>query len=213
MAAWKSIECIIGAAVSRTPGTGSSLRLVIEKRILSPTRARMVGPGTWSPKVQALNFTPGAISMILCVVSSRTVFTGDGSSGSSAAPLLRAAPSAKAPLWRSLVTFAGTGFRSILATSYGSAGRPHDASSARDASAATDFNTRFMGFPPVVFAHERSGRLAPRFDMDQRDGGSAREPEDPCRTPAPQNGSELSARSSVASDGAGKSERSRVNAA
>ena len=78
MAAWKSIECIIGAAVSCTPGTGSSLRLVMMNLILSPTRARTVGPGTWSPKVQALNFTPGAISMILCVVSRRTVFTGDG---------------------------------------------------------------------------------------------------------------------------------------
>ena len=65
MAAWKSIECIIGAAVTRTPGTGSSLRFVIVKRILSPTRARIVGPGTWSPKVQPLNFTPGEISMIL----------------------------------------------------------------------------------------------------------------------------------------------------
>src|SRR3954469_968044 len=81
IAAWKSIECIIGADVRRTPGTGSSLRLVIEKRILSPTFARTVGPGTWSPNVQALNFTPGAISMILCVVSRRIVFTGEGSSG------------------------------------------------------------------------------------------------------------------------------------
>src|SRR6185436_2415779 len=120
IAAWKSIECIIGAAIICTPGTGSSLRLVIEKRILSPTRARTVGPGTWSPKVQALNFTPGAISMILCVVSSRTVFTGDGSSGLSSAPMLSEAPSANAPLRRSVDTFAGTGLRSILETSYGS---------------------------------------------------------------------------------------------
>jgi hypothetical protein len=65
MAAWKSIECIIGAADTRTPGTRSSLRFVIVKRIVSPTRARIVGPGTWSPKVQALNFTSGALSMIL----------------------------------------------------------------------------------------------------------------------------------------------------
>jgi hypothetical protein len=43
----------------------------MENLILSPTRARTVGPGTWSPKVHALNFTPGAISMILWVVSSR----------------------------------------------------------------------------------------------------------------------------------------------
>src|SRR6266568_2845139 len=40
MAAWKSIECIIGAATTCTPGTGSSLRLVMVKRIRSPTRAR-----------------------------------------------------------------------------------------------------------------------------------------------------------------------------
>jgi hypothetical protein len=46
MAAWKSIECIIGAVVTRTPGTGSSLRLVMVMRILSPTRAWIVGPGT-----------------------------------------------------------------------------------------------------------------------------------------------------------------------
>ena len=117
MAAWKSIECIIGAAVRRTPGTGSSLRLVMLKRIRSPTRARTVGPGTWSPKVHALNFTPGAISMILCVVSSRTVFTGEGSSGFSAAPKLREAPSAKAPLWRSGETLAGTGAMSMPAGS------------------------------------------------------------------------------------------------
>ncbi len=98
IAAWKSIECIIGAAVSCTPGTASSLRLVMEKRILSPTRARTVGPGTWSPNVQALNFTPGAISMILWVVSRRTFLTGAGSSGFSSAPMLSEPPSAKAPL-------------------------------------------------------------------------------------------------------------------
>jgi hypothetical protein len=40
IAEWKSIECIIGAAVMRTPGTGSSERLVIVNLIRSPTRAR-----------------------------------------------------------------------------------------------------------------------------------------------------------------------------
>src|SRR5262245_5823862 len=94
--------------------------------ILSPTRARIVGPGTVSPNVQALNFTPGAISMILCVVSSRTVLTGDGSSGLSSGPMLSAAPSANAPLWRSDVTLAGTGFRSIFDTSYASTGAGAD---------------------------------------------------------------------------------------
>src|SRR4026207_918878 len=39
IAAWKSIECIIGAAVMRTPGTGSSLRLVMLHLMRSPTRA------------------------------------------------------------------------------------------------------------------------------------------------------------------------------
>src|SRR4051812_2932419 len=107
IAAWKSIECIIGAAVTLTPGTGSSLRLVMLNRMRSPTRARTVGPGTWSPKVHALNFTPGAISMILCVVSSRISFTGDGSSGASFAVLLSAAPSANGPVWRSCVVFEG----------------------------------------------------------------------------------------------------------
>src|SRR3954469_9991682 len=121
IAAWKSIECIIGAAVRRTPGTGSSLRLVIEKRILSPTFARTVGPGTWSPKVQALNFTPGAISMILWVLSSRMTLTGEASSGLISGAMLREAPSAKAPVWRSALTLAGVGFRSIFEMSYLSA--------------------------------------------------------------------------------------------
>ena len=76
IAEWKSIECIIGAAVTRTPGIGSSERLVIVNLMRSPTRARTAGPGTVSPKVQALNFTPGAISMTLCVVSRRISFTG-----------------------------------------------------------------------------------------------------------------------------------------
>ena len=48
IAAWKSIECIIGAANAAPPCTGSSLRLVIENLTRSPTRARIVGPGTWS---------------------------------------------------------------------------------------------------------------------------------------------------------------------
>ena len=117
IAAWKSIECIIGAAVTRTPGTGSSLRLVIVNLMRSPTRARTIGPGTWSPKVQALNFTPGAISMILCVVSRRTFFTGAGSSGLSVAPMLSEAPSAKAPLWRSFVSTAAGGLKSIFSRS------------------------------------------------------------------------------------------------
>jgi hypothetical protein len=46
IAAWKSIECIIGAAVTLSPGAGSSLRLVIENLTRSPTRARITGPGT-----------------------------------------------------------------------------------------------------------------------------------------------------------------------
>ena len=43
IAEWKSI---IGAAVTCTPGAGSSLRLVIENLMRSPTRARTTGPGT-----------------------------------------------------------------------------------------------------------------------------------------------------------------------
>jgi hypothetical protein len=102
------------------PGTGASLRLVMENLIRSPTRARTVGPGTWSPKVQALNFTPGAISMILWVVSRRTVFTGEGSSGLSSAVRLSDAPSANPPSARAplrgaaTVTFAGGDLKSIL---------------------------------------------------------------------------------------------------
>src|SRR6478672_3915735 len=121
IAEWKSIECIIGAAVTETPGIGSSERLVIENFTRSPTRARTTGPGTVSPNVHAENFTPGAISMILWVVSRRTSFTGDGSSGFNAAPIDSAAPCAKAPVWRSEVMTALGGLKSILAASYLSA--------------------------------------------------------------------------------------------
>src|SRR3989442_2605027 len=120
MAAWKSIECIIGAVDTRTPGTGSSLRFVILKRTLSPTGARIVGPGTWSPKVQPVNFTPGAISMILWVVSRRTSFTEAGSSGFSVAVKDSASPAAKAPVCRVVVTRAGGDVNSKVAASYGS---------------------------------------------------------------------------------------------
>src|SRR5690349_25087529 len=90
----------------------------------SPTRARTTGPGTVSPKVQAENFTPGAISMILWVVSRRTSFTGDGSSGFTTASIDSAEPMAKGPVCRSLVTFAGGDLKSIFFTSYGSAAAP-----------------------------------------------------------------------------------------
>src|SRR6188474_355078 len=126
IAAWKSIECIIGAATICGTGAGSSLRLVITNLILSPTRARTAGPGTWLPKVQALNFTPGAISMILCVVSSRISLTGDGSSGLIAASVLSALPEAKGPVWRSLESTAGGVLKSIFDGSYRSAPPPCD---------------------------------------------------------------------------------------
>ena len=83
----------------------------------SPTRARTTGPGTWSPKVQALNFTPGAISMILCVVSSRISLTGDGSRALSAGSIFSALPAEKDPVWRSLESTAGGVLKSILAVS------------------------------------------------------------------------------------------------
>ena len=89
-----------GAAVTRTPGIGSSERLLIVNLMRSPTRARTTGPGTVSPKVHALNFTPGAISMILCVVSRRISLTKPVVSGLSAAPMFSASPVAKAPVWR-----------------------------------------------------------------------------------------------------------------
>ena len=117
IAEWKSIECIIGAAVTRTPGMGSSERFVIVNLMRSPTRARTAGPGTVSPKVQALNFTPGAISMILCVVSRRISFTGAGSSGLIAASMLSALPAANGPVWRSFESTAGGDLKSIFDTS------------------------------------------------------------------------------------------------
>src|SRR5947207_932730 len=110
----------MGAAVRRTPGKACALRFVIAKRMRSPTRARTVGPGTWSPNVHALNFTPGATSMIVWTVSSRISLTGAGSSGFSVAVVDNALPAAKGPEPLVLVTRAGFGFRSILAGSYGS---------------------------------------------------------------------------------------------
>src|SRR5262245_29350091 len=162
IAAWKSIECIIGAATTLGPGTGSSLRLVMTNLIRSPTRARTVGPGTWSPKVQALNFTPGAISMILCVVSSRTVFTGEGSSGFSSGPKLSAAPSAKAPLLRSAETLAGVGLRSILEMSYGSGAGPQAAKiNGRKQASRGSF------FIVFLLCEQRRGSARRAFDQGQ----------------------------------------------
>jgi len=46
MAAWKSMECIIGIMMFGAPGMVSSLRLVMLKRMRSPTRAWITGPGT-----------------------------------------------------------------------------------------------------------------------------------------------------------------------
>jgi hypothetical protein len=91
IAEWKSIECSIGAAM-RSLGEVTLVRLVMLKRILSPTRACTVGPGTWSPSVQAAYFTPGAISISLFDASSRTSFTGLGSRGCSVASKLRLLP-------------------------------------------------------------------------------------------------------------------------
>lgn len=104
--------------VTRTPGTGSSERLVIENLMRSPTRARTTGPGTVSPKVQALNFTPGAMSMILWVVSRRISLTWSGTSGLTAASMLRALPAANGPVCRSELVTEGGGLKSILDGSY-----------------------------------------------------------------------------------------------
>src|SRR5262245_23727595 len=89
-------------------------------RMRSPTRARTVGPGTWSPNVHALYFTPGAISTTLCTVSRRISLTGAGSMGFNVAVVDSAFPAAKGPVPAVLVTRAGFGFRSIFAGSYGS---------------------------------------------------------------------------------------------
>jgi len=117
MAAWKSIECIIGAAITCIPGAGSSLRLVIENLMRSPTRARTTGPGTWSPNVHALNLMPGARSITLCVVSRCTSFTGSETSGFTIASMLSALPDANGPVWRVVLNLAGPGLKSILAMS------------------------------------------------------------------------------------------------
>ena len=117
IAEWKSIECIIGAAVKLTPGVGSSERLVIENLMRSPTLARMIGAGTWSPNVHAENFTPGAISMILCVVSSRISLTASVLSGATAASIDSDAPCANGPVCRSALTVAGPGLKSMRAGS------------------------------------------------------------------------------------------------
>src|SRR6185436_9774115 len=103
------MECIIGGIIICKPGATSSLRLVMLNLILSPTRARITGPGTWSPNVQPLNFTPGAISMILCVVSSWMVFTGDGSRGFISGAVLSPVPDENPSVCRSLDVLDGGG--------------------------------------------------------------------------------------------------------
>src|SRR5688572_19740628 len=184
MAAWKSIECIIGAAVILTPGTGSSLRLVMLNLIVSPTRARIVGPGTVSPKVQALNFTPGAISITLCVVSSCTFFTGAGSRGLSTAPKLSESPWAKAPVLRRSLTLAGGDLRIIEAGSYRSrtgagacAWAPAAASAMKTAVASTPLLGGVKRFP-LDGAHrsapqpDRAYAIAARLCAHEHDGGA-----------------------------------------
>jgi len=117
IAAWKSIECIIGEVAKLAAGICSSERLVIENFTLSPTRTRTIGPGTWSPKVHAVYFTPGARSITLCVTSIWISFTGFASSGFTAASSERALPLEKLPVWRAVVIAAGGGFRSMRPTS------------------------------------------------------------------------------------------------
>src|SRR5882724_11597153 len=108
IAEWKSIEWSIGAAM-RSFGVVTLVRLVMLKRILSPTRARTVGPGSWSPSVHAVYFTPGAISNSLFDASRRTSFTGLGSSGCSAGSKLRLLPVAYGPERSSSTTTAAEG--------------------------------------------------------------------------------------------------------
>jgi hypothetical protein len=156
---WKSIECIIGAAMTETPGIFSSERLVMENLMRSPTRARTTGPGTWSPKVHAENFTPGAISITLCVVSRRTSFTVAGSRGFRAASIESAEPCAKAPVWRSLETTAFEGLKSIFDTSYLSAAAFDVGSSFWHAAseATTNIDARAIGRFFIVFVPWGSG--------------------------------------------------------
>jgi hypothetical protein len=56
--------------------------------------------------VQAGNFTPGAISITLCVVSSRTSLTSAGSSGLTAASY-ESGPAENGPVCRSVLITAG----------------------------------------------------------------------------------------------------------
>src|SRR5262245_27422119 len=107
-AEWKSIECSIGAAM-RSLGEVTLVRFVMEKRILSPTRARTVGPGTESPSVHAVYLMPGARSIRRFDASRRTSFRGLGSSGCSAASNDRLLPVAYGPERSSSTTTAGTG--------------------------------------------------------------------------------------------------------
>ena len=91
-------EALIAAGVTAVAATGIAAVVLILVFV-----GREALPVFFSPKVHAENFTPGAISMILCVVSRRMVFTGDGSSGLSSDVKLSASPTAKAPVWRSLL--------------------------------------------------------------------------------------------------------------
>ena len=76
----------------RRLGEVTFVRLVMEKRILSPTRERTVGPGTESPSVHAAYLIPGARSITRFDASRRTSFAGLGSSGCRVASKLRLRP-------------------------------------------------------------------------------------------------------------------------
>ena len=78
VAAWKSILC----------GTVESERLANSNSTVSPSRTRIIGPGTWPPNVQNLYSTPSAMRITFSCTSNFTLtraawlrFTGGGASG------------------------------------------------------------------------------------------------------------------------------------
>lgn len=72
-AEWKSIECGIGASLTKV------------MRTRSPSRTRIVGPGTVPPKVQPSYVTPLAISIVSCVTGMTNSRMRASEAGASAA--------------------------------------------------------------------------------------------------------------------------------
>src|SRR5882672_5573202 len=142
----------------RSFGVVTLVRLVMEKRILSPARARTVGPGTESPSVHAAYLIPGARSISRFDASRRTSFTGLGSSGSSVASKLRLLPVAYGPERSSSTTTAGADSATAGLELVGIVAS-HAASAARNGNGAASKHKRPTSDVLVIFSRRGKNEI------------------------------------------------------